>query len=296
MSDDGMSRSNVDQAIVVAVDRSPASRAAIEWAAEEALLHVRPLTLVHAVAPVYVDTHDPVLRARIQRWRIHCARELLAEVKAHLVERTPLDAEAVSTVLQVAQPVHLLTEVSGHAAMLVLGSRFHGSWGGRRLGSVSAALCYRAHCPVAIVHTHDHERESAPVLVGVDGSAASDHAVTVAFEEAARRRVGLVAVHAWSDEHVLQLIGADWDRYRADAETALHAALRNTRARYPDVTVTEKVFCDRPAHWLIKEAEHAGLVVVGSHGRGVVSALVNGSVATAVAERADVPVIVTRGG
>ncbi|GAS93577.1 universal stress protein family protein [Mycolicibacterium canariasense] len=254
------------------------------------------MTLVHAVAPVYVDTHDPVLRARIQRWRIHCARELLADIKAHLVDRTPLDADAVSTVLQAAQPVHILTQISEHAAMLVVGSRFHGSWGGRRLGSVSAALSYRAHCPLAIVHTHDHERQSAPVVVGVDGSAASDHAVSMAFEEAARRHVELVAVHAWSDENVLQLIGADWDRYRADAETALRAALLKTRARYPDVTVTEKVFCDRPAHWLVKEAEHAGLVVVGSHGRGVVSALLNGSVATAVAERSDVPVIVTRGG
>ncbi|MDX1875158.1 universal stress protein [Mycolicibacterium sp. 120266] len=296
MSDDTMSRSNIDQPIIVAVDGSPASRAAIEWAAEEALLHGRRLTLVHAVAPVYVDTHDPVLRARIQRWRIYSARELLADTKADLVQRTQLDADAVATVLQVAHPVHILTQVSQHAAMLVLGSRFHGSWGGRRLGSVSAALCYRAHCPVAVVHTHRHERETAPVLVGVDGSVASDHAVSVAFEEAARRRVGLVAVHAWSDENVLQLIGADWDHYRADAETALHTALLQARVRYPGVTVTEKVFCDRPAHWLIKEAEHAGLVVVGSHGRGVVSALLNGSVATAVAERADVPVIIARAG
>lgn len=269
--------------------------AAAEWAADEAALHARPLTLVHAVTPVFIDTHDPVLRARIQRWRMYCARELLAQTKAHLVERTALDADAVSTALHLANPVRILTQASRHASMIVLGSRFHGSWGGRRLGSVSAALCYRSHCPVVIVHEHRPKRDSGPVLVGIDGSPASERAMATAFEEASRRRVGLVAVHAWSDENVLQLLGADWDRYRADAESALRSGLLAMRARYPDVAVTEKVFLDRPAHWLIEEAEHAGLVVVGSHGRGAVSALVNGSVATAVAERVGVPVIIARG-
>lgn len=222
-----------DQPIVVAVDRTPVSTAALEWAAEEALLHARPLMLVHAVTPVIIDTHDPNLRARIQRWRMYCAREFLAETKAQLVEHTALGDEAISTVSHLAHPVELLTRLSDLSWMIVLGSRFHGSWGGRRFGSVSAALCYRANCPVAVIHSHHPDHAGRPVLLGSDGSEASAHATAIAFAEAARRGVGLTAVHAWSDDHVLQLLGADWDRYRADAEAVLHQSLTEMRLRSP---------------------------------------------------------------
>ncbi len=290
-----MPEPEVDGAIVVAVDDSPENVAAVRWAAEEALLHDRPLVLVHAVTPDIVDTDEPVLRARFDRWRMHCARILLAKTKADLVEHTRLDADLISSAPYLDNPVKALTRLSDGAWMIVLGSRFRGSLGGRRIGSTSAALCYRARCPIAVIHTHEQIPAQRPVLVGVDGSAASTHAVALAFDEAARRRVGLVAVHAWSDENVLQLLGSDWEDYRGHAEAALRRAVADWRARYPDVEVIEKVYCDRPAHWLIEESEHAGLVVVGSHGRGAFSTQINGSVATAVAEGAAVPVIITRG-
>lgn len=287
---------NGDHAIVVAVDRSSANRAATRWAAEEALIHNRPLVLAHAIAPVIIDTHDPVLRNRIQRWRTHCARELLHDTKEQLAAESDLDSGRITTALHLANPVKLLTQMSDSAWMMVLGSRFHQSWGGRRFGSVSAAVSCRAHCPVAVIHTHKPELTGRPVIVGIDGSDASGHAAAAAFEEAARRHVTLVAVHAWSDAAVIQLLGADWELYRAHAEKALREFLVGWKAKYPHVRVIEKVYCDRPAHWLIEEAKHAGLVVVGSSGRGALSTFVNGSVAIAVAEGADVPVIITREG
>lgn len=284
----------IDGAIVVAVDNSPTNVAAVQWAAEEALLHARPLLLAHAVTPDIVDTDDPVLRTRFDRWRMHCARVLLAETKTSVAEHTELDAATISTAAFLGNPVKSLTELSESAWMIVLGSRFRGSVGGRRLGSTSAALCYRARCPIAVIHMHDPVPPGKPVLVGIDGSAASEHAVSLAFDEAARRHVGLVAVHAWSDENVLQLLGADWEDYRGHAEQALRRAVTHWRGRYPDVEVSEKIYCDRPAHWLIQKSEHAGLVVVGSHGRGAFSTQINGSVATAVAEGAAAPVIIAR--
>lgn len=283
-----------DPGIVVGIDRSPATDGAVGWGAAEAALRDLPLTLAHVVTPVIIDAQDPRLRARIQRWRVHCGQRLLTETKATLAEAGSLDAGRITTVIRFGQPVQALEGLSVGASMIVVGSRFHGSAGGRRLASVSAALCYRAHCPVAVVHCFDTELAGRPVVVGIDGSRASERATAIAFDEASRRGIGLVAVHVWSDVGVFPLLGMDWHLYRDEADEVLGERLAGWQERYPDVVVERQVYCDRPAHWLIEEAGRAGLVVVGSHGRSAFASLMLGSVATSVAEAVDVPVIVTR--
>ena len=39
---------------------------------------------------------------------------------------------------------------------------------------------------------------TSPVVLGTDGSAASEAATVLAFDEASRRAVELIALHAWS--------------------------------------------------------------------------------------------------
>ena len=86
--------------------------------------------------------------------------------------------------------------------MVVVGCRGLGAIGRRVLGSVSWGLVHHAHCPVAVIHDEDPlmpQPAMAPVVVGIDGSPASESATAIALEEASRRGVELVAVHAWSD-------------------------------------------------------------------------------------------------
>jgi nucleotide-binding universal stress UspA family protein len=86
----------------------------------------------------------------------------------------------------------------------------------------------------------------------------------------------------------------DWSAQESTASKNLAERLAGWRERYPDVTVHPHVVWDNPAHRLLDEAKSAQLLVVGSHGRGGFAGMVLGSVSTAVAQAARVPVIVAR--
>ena len=165
------------------------------------------------------------------------------------------------------------------------------------LGSVSSGLVHHAHCPVAVIHDENPlmpHPSQAPVLVGIDGSPASESATAIAFDEASRRGVELVALHAWSDTEVFEFPGLDRSAIKSAAEEPLAERLAGWQERYPDVKVHRIVVCDRPAHQLVEQSESAQLVVVGSHGRGGFAGMLLGSVSTAVVHSARIPVIVAR--
>ena len=135
---------------------------------------------------------------------------------------------------------------------------------------------------------------TAPVLVGIDGSPASEAATAVAFDEASRRNVELVALHAWSDVGITPVLGMDWHGYEDQGHEVLAERLAGWQEQYPDVHIRRRIVCDRPARWLVDESEHSQLVVLGSRGRGGFAGMLLGSVSTAVAEAAKCPVLVVR--
>jgi len=168
-----------------------------------------------------------------------------------------------------------------------------GGLGRLLLGSVSTALLQHAHCPVAVVHSDGGAAPDAPVVVGIDGSPASQTATALAFDEASRRGVELVALHAWSDVGVFPVLGMDWRDRERDGEEVLAERLAGWQEQYPDVQVRRELVCDTPARWLLQECENAQLVVLGSRGRGGFPGMLLGSVSSAVAHAARIPVIVT---
>ena len=184
--------------------------------------------------------------------------------------------------------------------MIVIGKHGLGEFGRHMLGAVSSGLLHHAHCPVAIVHETDSARreirDDAPVLVGIDGSPASEAATALAFDEASRRRVPLIALHAWSDVGVFPILGMDWRVNRDEGDEVLGERLAGWQEIYPDVQVRRRLVSDVPARWLVNESEGAQLVVLGSRGRGSFDGLQLGSVSSAVAQSARVPVIATRAG
>jgi nucleotide-binding universal stress UspA family protein len=192
--------------------------------------------------------------------------------------------------------VPALVDASKDAWMIVVGSQGLGALSRLLLGSVTMALIRHAHCPVAVIHSDESAAPdaNAPVLLGIDGSPASEAATTLAFDEASRRGVGLVTLHVWSDVGVFPVLGMDWRDRESEGQEILAERLAGWQERYPDVHVERLLFCDKPSQWLLKECERAQLVVVGSHGRGGFPGMLLGSVSSAVAQAAKVPVIVVR--
>jgi nucleotide-binding universal stress UspA family protein len=132
------------------------------------------------------------------------------------------------------------------------------------------------------------------VLVGIDGSPASELATAIAFDEASWRGAELVALHAFNDADMSGVPSMEWSALQSAATKTLAERLAGWQERYPDVTVRRLVVWDQPARHLLDKAQSAQLVVVGSHGRGGFAGMLLGSVSMAVVHTARVPVIVAR--
>ena len=291
------------QPIIVGVDGSPVSLVAVDWAAHTAALRGVALKLVHVLNPPVVMAFPEVpMPSGYLQWQEDAGRSLLATAvktaeEAALAAGTGARPITVTTEMVSGSSVPALAELSGQAQMIVVGCRGRGALVRGLLGSVSTGVVHHATCPVAVVHDEDPlipHPSKAPVVVGLDGSPASERAVEIAYEEASFRGVDLVAVHAWSDSGVLEFPGVDWSVLQAEAEETLAERLAGWGERYPDVLVRRVVVADRPAHQLLEQAQTAQLLVVGSHGRGGFAGMVLGSVSTAVVNAARMPVIVAR--
>jgi nucleotide-binding universal stress UspA family protein len=256
------------------------------------------LKLIHVLVPPAVMAFPEVpLPAGYLDWQEEAGQKLLDGARV-TVEEAVGDAHVEVTTDMIAGPaVPVLEELSTAAQMIVIGCRGRGTLARSVLGSISTGLAHHAHCPVAIIHDEDPlmpHPSQAPVVVGVDGSPASEHALAIAFEQASFRGVDLVAVHAWGDSGMFEFPGADWSTLQEMGEETLSERLSGWQERYPDVLVRRVVVPDRPAHQLIEQSESAQLLVLGSHGRGGFAGMLLGSVSTAVIHSARMPVIVAR--
>ncbi|MFR9802429.1 universal stress protein [Pseudonocardia sp. RS010] len=139
--------------VVVGVDGSPLSEAAVGLAFEEAALRSAPLLAVHTWLD---DMLEPALAPMID-WSALETEEhvLLAERLAGWSEKYP-DVE-IRRLVERDRPARALIAGSTGAQLVVVGSRGRGGAAGLLLGSVSHALLHHAHCPVLVTRPHGGE-------------------------------------------------------------------------------------------------------------------------------------------
>jgi nucleotide-binding universal stress UspA family protein len=144
------------------------------------------------------------------------------------------------------------------------------------------------------------------IVVGVDGSPASQDALRWAVDEARLRSSSVLAVHVWQAPAIPADIAPVPMHVPAFDVTGLHPrieeAARKTVERIvhdvvgdaADVDVRPTVVQGSPATVLIDAAREAELLVIGSRGHGGFAGLLLGSVSHQVAQHATCPVVILR--
>jgi len=291
--------SNTSQTVVVGVDGSAGSTAAVQWAAKLAASRTLELKIVHGlqIASLYYGGGLPGAGAGALFDAIQAEGErVLAE--AGRVALSIDENLVVTTEMPNEPPVPLLIEQSRHARLVVLGRTGAGGFTEMLVGGTAATVVSHGHCPVAIVRGRE-AATTGPVVVGVDGSSNSDQAIALAFEEASLRSAPLVALHAWNDvtyedTHGTARIVTQPETLKEGEERLLSERLAGWQEKYPDVVVRRELQRERPRQALLEASKTAQLVVVGSRGWGGFTGMLLGSTSQALVQHADCPVLVVR--
>ena len=281
------------ETVVVGCDSSWESQNAVVAATREASRRGADLVLL-AVAehrPYWPDNLAWVTRAETES-----AQEAQAAVDRALARAIDTEPAVVVRTAIVQEPdSQELDDVARQAGLLVLGRRGDGGQVAFSLGSTSAELGRRFHCPMLVIHDRGRRsqrrlsRPESAVVVGMDNHGVADDVLAVAVAEAVIRDLLLVVVHALprGEDADRAAIGEGWRRCRE--------ALRGAKvpAGVPNRLV---ITSDDPVPALLHRVGQADLLVVGTHGHGRLAGLIAGSVSRAILDKMTCDVMVVQPG
>ncbi|GAA4990412.1 universal stress protein [Kitasatospora paranensis] len=272
--------------VVAAVDGSPQSLGAVDWAADEAWRRQVPLRLVHACLweryERGTEDEDEPLSVRAE------VRQLISAAMTRAAERRP----SVETVPEVVpgDAVSALLGLGGPAPLLVLGHRGRRGLAGPLLGPVGRRVVAAAGHPVALVPDEPSAPAGRVVLAVDEDGEATAAAAGFAVAEARLRSAELELVHAWRRGTLrsgtkVPIAGATPEERarRLMADLALPGA--------DGLTVHRHSRRGRAVEVLQDAAAGAGLVVLAAR-RHSPGRLQPGRICRAVLQRARCPVLV----
>lgn len=284
--------------VVVGIDGSRSSAAALRWAADEARARGCPLLAVHAIAARSVHGvrgYDAILQGQIGR----AAEAVLTRVLAEQSDAVA-GLEVARRVLVDPSPGRALLDAAAQGGLLVIGARGTGGFRNLLIGSMCDQAARHAACPLVVVPV-DWERGAPQRLIaGVDGSAGSLGALAWACEEAALHAAALEVVHAYLPYTAGRPFGAEFmeaaapgceRRLQAAAQEVLDEALAEVGA---PPAAQRRVLPGAPASALVEASRAADLLVLGARGREGFSGLLLGSVARQALQQAACPVAIIR--
>jgi nucleotide-binding universal stress UspA family protein len=312
--------------MVVGVDGSDGSRAALAWAVTEARLRNDELAVVTVVDPPTMlfggIGFDAEFQDEAERSARRRAQGLLDEM---LARHRDAGVRVTPEMVGHSATAPALVERAAGSDGLVVGTRGHGGFAGMLLGSVSQQCAVHARSPVVVVPPPDRDdRRRDKVVVGIDGSEGARRALLRAAEEARLRGFELevmtvlppppvtgvrspadsaMSAYLWTGIAPPPTWERDADADRQHRQVVAHwqqqaeQRLDNELARVPPEQLPEKVTRTvigqpHPARSLLDAAEWAQLLVVGSRGRGGFAGMLLGSVSQQCVRHATSPVLV----
>ena len=258
--------------VVVGVNGSAASLAAVRLGARQAVASDRKLRVVHAFAwpdPRAAGAQQGYAQARRD------AAKVIDKAIAAAQRYTP--GVRVSGALVDGLPARVLLQQSRTAALLVLGDDDLALTGQVSPDSVLMQAVARAFCPTVVAR--GPRPPSGPLLAAVDGSPDSLEALRFAAGEAARRSVPIVVAHV-----VARSTGEARGRAVLDQAVAAVPGLCNARKR---------LLVGDPATTLVTASRKARMVLAGPRGKDRAALL--GPVAQELLRRGACPTLFVHG-
>jgi nucleotide-binding universal stress UspA family protein len=272
-----------DAPVVAGIDGSGPAVRATAWAAQEARLRGRRLTIVFVLG----DDRDE--RAQV------AAEQALR--RAGTVARTGQPGLEVRTEFRHGDAATELAGLSVSAELLVIGHRGAGGFD-NLTGSTATALASIAHCPVVVVRpapgrpVPDRDR---PIVVGVDADPDGCAALEFAVRMADRRGSELLAVHTYVERPaavVRRLSCRETEPSREAAARLLAECVAGHRERHPDLRIRSELVRGWAPWALLELSDSAQMIIVGRGGRRTGGPV--GLCAAGLLRAASCPVVVVR--
>lgn len=282
-------------AILVGTDGTPEGTAAVRWAAREAANRGATLQILHAFDWDYLSARYGAGAELLDLAR-QMADAVTTDADAQARSVAPTVQTEILAVIGNAAP--RLLEAAEQADLVVLGNRGRGGFASLLLGSVSQRVATHAPCPVVVVRGRDDVTDG-PVVVGVDDSPHADGVLAAGFELASAWHRDLVVVRTYLPPMPLWIGDVPVDGYpHVGDDAAEHREVEQLvagwRDKYPEVKTEVLVSRDSPASVLVGVSQTAGIVVVGSRGRGSIAGVLLGSTGLQLLHHAHCPVMINR--
>jgi nucleotide-binding universal stress UspA family protein len=249
--------------IIVGVDGSVPSRAAIRWSVERARTHGKRVTLVHVM-----DDEWGAIGSQLVAEANRGSTDLL-NAAVRLAHDFDPNVEIAAELLY-GSPMWQLAQLSNETTLVVVGTHKTGFHYGRAFGSRSLQLASLAPGEIAII-PESAVRMRHGVVVGVDDTTAGRHALMVAADEADRTDSELTLVRALdvsAPEYLDELAKHAWQKQRdVIAHRTLADAVIRVQERHPHLITRSRVIRRAPGIALNEVSRGSELLVVGSSRR-----------------------------
>jgi nucleotide-binding universal stress UspA family protein len=290
--------------VLVGVDGSESARHALAWAVFIAKHQHKPIRAVSCFHVPVVNRPD-LLGFTIDQSVTDGIRSAHTAFVAAARERVAhLDATVeFDGVVVEGAPQTVIPRMAKGDDVIVVGSLGTTGFVADLMGTVATAVVRHSQCPVVVVPGEaglPHGTHLGSVTVGVDGSESGDKALRWAYGIASEGGASeLRVVHSWESSPglYLEVPEVPTGRYEQRGRNTLDHAVQRLAEEvggFGQLAVT-KILSSEVSRVALTEASNStDLLVIGSHGHGIVARMLLGSVSRSVVEHAHCAVAVIR--